>query len=230
MVAVVLLAVGLSSLFTSEAGAIRIAQRARATTVATLLARCKMAEVEERILKEGLPGTSISGRDECCEDAEQEGFDCEYTVDRVVLPDQVFDDEGSGEGAEGLVEGVKSGAEGLGAGRDPAASFGIPLGDPMSMLAGGGEGGEGDPLASMVMEYTFPIMKPLIEEQVRRATVTVHWKEGSSAQSFQVVQFLVNEAPYQPPEEPDEPDPAGGGTGGGNTGAGNTGDATGGAP
>ena len=48
MVAVVILAVGMASLFTSEAGAVRIAQRARTTTIATLLARCKMGEIEER--------------------------------------------------------------------------------------------------------------------------------------------------------------------------------------
>ena len=74
MIAVVILAVGLSSLFTSEAGAVRIAQRARNTTVATLLARCKMAEIEERIGKEGWPGEQIDGRDECCDEAEHEGF------------------------------------------------------------------------------------------------------------------------------------------------------------
>ena len=36
-------------------------------------------------------------------------------------------------------------------------------------------------------------MKPVIEEGVRRATVTVSWKEGDAEQNFDVVQFLVNE-------------------------------------
>ena len=91
MIAVVILAVGLASLFTSEAGAIRIAQRARTTTVATLLARCKMAEVEEKIAKEGWPGEEIEGRDECCEDGAHDGFTCEWKVERIHLPDQQED-------------------------------------------------------------------------------------------------------------------------------------------
>ena len=74
MIAVVIMALGLGSLFASEAGAIRIAQRARTTTIATLLARCKMGEVEEKVAKEGWPGTALDGRDECCEDAEHKAI------------------------------------------------------------------------------------------------------------------------------------------------------------
>ncbi|HEY6878813.1 MAG TPA: prepilin-type N-terminal cleavage/methylation domain-containing protein, partial [Polyangiales bacterium] len=53
MIAVVILAIGLGALFASEAGAIRMAQKARTSTIATLLARCKMAEIEEQIAKSG---------------------------------------------------------------------------------------------------------------------------------------------------------------------------------
>jgi hypothetical protein len=74
-------------------------------------------------------------------------------------------------------------------------------------------------MASMVMSYAFPIMKPLIEEQVRRATVTVRWNEGSSVQSFDVVQFLVNELPVIPDEESQEEETPGTGTGTGGTGS-----------
>jgi hypothetical protein len=71
-------------------------------------------------------------------------------------------------------------------------------------------GGGGDPIASMVMSFAFPIMKPIIEEQVRRVTITVMWKEGDREQSFDVVQFLVNELPYlQPVSDEDDVTPAG---------------------
>ncbi len=226
MVAVVILAVGLSSLFTSQVGAIRIAQRARMTTVASLLVRCKMAEVEERILKEGWPGTALEGRDECCEGAEHDGFACEYKVERIVLPDQT----GSEEEAEGALKagvGQSSSAGGATAGgTDPLSAIGVPLNGPLGALsglggAGGGgdaSGGGGDPLEAMVMEFTFPIMKPLIEEQVRRVTVTVNWKEGSSEQKMDVVQFIVNELPMVIPEDEESEDPPG--TGGSSSGGG----------
>jgi general secretion pathway protein I len=234
MVAVVILAVGLSSLFTSEIGAIRIAQRARTTTVATLLARCKMGEIEEKIAKEGWPATDTDDRDECCEGAEHKGFRCEWSVKRIVLPDLPEDALNGQDAMEQLkAGGGQSGTPGStpagpsvtpGANAsDPLSSVGVPLGGITSMLSGGGTGGTGgaDPIAALVMSYAFPIMKPVIEEQVRRATVTVHWDEGTSQQSFDVVQYLVNELPMLPPEEDQETDTGTGTTGTtGTTGAG----------
>lgn len=225
MVAVVILAAGLSSLFTSEVGAIRIAQRARTTTIASLLARCKMGEVEERILKEGWPGTTLEGRDECCEGAEHDGFSCQYIVDRIVLPDAMDETGDSGGGLKEMLQGAATGggASGGAAGDPGAAGPSIPITGPLGALTGmtdgmgggdmGGEGG--DPIAAMVMEFTFPIMKPLIEEQVRRATVTVSWKEGSSGQNLEIVQFIVNELPMVVADDEEGDDNTGGSTGGG---------------
>lgn len=240
MVAVVILAAGLSSLFTSEVGAIRIAQRARTTTIASLLARCKMGEVEERILKEGWPGTTLEGRDECCEGAEHDGFSCQYVVDRIVLPDAMDETGDKGGGLKEMLQGAATGggATGGAAGDPGAAGPSIPITGPLGALTGmtggmgggdmGGEGG--DPIAAMVMEFTFPIMKPLIEEQVRRATVTVSWKEGSSDQNLEIVQFIVNELPMVIADDEDADDNTGGGsTGGGAAGGGAGGGATGGA-
>jgi hypothetical protein len=73
------------------------------------------------------------------------------------------------------------------------------LGNVVSSL-GESSGGGGDPLTAMVMEMTFPVMKPVIEEGVRRATVSVSWKEGDREQTFDVVQYLVNEMPMLPGE------------------------------
>jgi general secretion pathway protein I len=242
MIAVVILAIGLSSLFASEAGAIRVAQRARTTTVATLLARCKMGEVEEKIAKEGWPGSALDGRDECCVDAEHEGFKCEWKVERIVLPDSSeaqTEDQAKkaleqGKGGQGPAGGAGSGGPTPPMGApldpskavDPTSAMGIPLtglppilggsGDPSASGMGMGMGG-GDPIASMVMQFAFPIMKPIIEEQVRRVTVNVSWKEGSSDQNFEVVQFLVNELPMLAPtvdEENEQPVPGQPGQGG----------------
>jgi general secretion pathway protein I len=237
MVAVVILAVGLSSLFASEVGAIRIAQRARTTTLASLLARCKMAEIDEKISKEGWPATNTDGRDECCEGAEHDGFSCEWKLERIVLPDAAQDDgDGAGGGKDGkdgvlgALTGGGSSAKSPAGPSDPLAAAGIPLGGAAggidSLLAGkgvgangtgtgaggilgaigagGGGGGGGDPIASLVMSYAFPVMKPIIEEQVRRATVLVKWKEGSSEQEMDVVQYLVNELPMLPPDSDDD--------------------------
>ena len=237
MIAVVILAVGLASLFTSEAGAVRIAQRARTTTIATLLARCKMAEVEEKVMKEGWPGELIEGRDECCEEGAQPGFACEWKVERIKMPDQ---DEDAGAGSDDPKSGGNSKGPNSGGMLDTLAGMskqepGERLGGITEFLSGGGtkltdseqreederdaknpkdkdrkkdkdQGSQLDPMASMVMGMALPILKPVIEEGVRRASVLVKWKEGQREQEFEVVQFMVTEQQIILPDMDDDGD------------------------
>lgn len=171
LVAVAILGLSLSSIFSSEAGAIKVANRARRTSYATVLARCKLGEIEEKVMKEGLPAISAEDTDECCEGAEIEGFTCEWSIERIVLPDQVEEEGGVLEDDEGS---------------DPLAGVTAES----LMEGGGGMGG----LSEMAMSMAYPVLKTTIEEQVRRVTVSVHWQEGSRDHSFEVVQFLVADA------------------------------------
>jgi general secretion pathway protein I len=224
MVAVAILAISLTAIFSSEAGSIKVAHRARRTTVASLLARCKMGEIEEQVAKEGLPAIDDAGSDECCEDGEIDGFSCDWKIKRVVLPDQLDVDE-EGEEGGGALGGLLGGSE---EGDDEGASGGSPLagltggGGAMpdgvdDMLAG--PGGPQDALAEMAFGLAFPILKPSIEEQVRRAEVTVKWLEGDAEKSFDVVQYLVAPAPPQgsvpPGGIPGQPGTPGSGQAGG---------------
>lgn len=174
LVAVTILGLSLTSIFSSEAGAIKVANRARRTSYATVLARCKLGEIEEKVMKEGLPAISAGDTDECCDGAEIEGFTCEWSIERIVLPDQ-SEEEG------GVLDD---------AGGEPAD----PLGGQSleSMMSGGGAAMGG--LSDMAMSYTYPVLKSTIEEQVRRVTVKVLWREGSRERSFDVVQFMVADA------------------------------------
>jgi general secretion pathway protein I len=188
MVAVAILGVALTAIFASEAGAIRVAARARFTTTATLLARCKMAEVEEEVMRTGLPAVSAHGTDECCEEGEVEGFECEWEISRIVLPEAPTLDDPAADPAAGAL-----GAAGA------AAGAGTELGGPPAVdqimsgaaLAGGGT----DMVAELALQFAFPILKPQIEDQVRRATVTVRWHEGEEERSFDVVQYVIAEQP-----------------------------------
>jgi hypothetical protein len=110
-----------------------------------------------------------------------------------VLPDDALTEEGL-EGEEG--------EEGEGAG--PAGILGdesAQTGAIDSMLGGGGGLGGGDGFAEMAIGIAFPVLKPAIEEQVRRASVVVRWREGTSTREFDVVQYLVAEQPPRA-EEP----------------------------
>ena len=176
MVSVTILALALTAIFSSQVGAIRVAHRARTTSIGTMLARCKMAEVEEFVAKEGLPAVSKEETDECCEDAEVEGYSCTWKIERIVLPspagDAVTNDLGEP------------------AGDNPTTSA-LSSGDPIAAFAAGGSLASGG-FGSLILSYAFPILKPSFEEQVRRATVTVRWKEGTHDESFDVVQYLVD--------------------------------------
>ncbi len=190
MVAVAILGVALTAIFSSEAGAIRVAGRARMMTTATLLARCKMGEIEEEIMRTGLPAVSATGVDGCCEGGETEGFECEWEISRVVLPEMSLEEEGEGEGGGGIV-----GAFAAGAGsQEPGVS--LTEAPPIDqVMSGAMMGGGGDPIAELALSLAFPVLRPQIEEQVRRATVRVSWHEGDREQSFEVMQYVIAEQP-----------------------------------
>jgi hypothetical protein len=112
----------------------------------------------------------------------------------VVLPETMFAGE---EGEEGAGSDPMS-KVGAALGMDPASGTGDL--DPATLLSGGGMGG----LASMALSFVYPVLKPSFESQIRRATVTVHWKEGSVGHEFDVTQYLVADVPIAAPDETDQ--------------------------
>lgn len=176
-VAVAILGIAMTAILSSQAGAIRTGARARHMTTATLLARCKMAEIEEQMAVEGFPAVGADGEDACCEGGEHAGFRCEWAVERVELPDAV---------SLGAEEGDPLG---IGGDHEGDSASGVDLENALSGAAGG------DAIGSYAVQFAWPVIRPAIEEQVRRATVTVIWSEGESEQSFDVVQYIVSNAP-----------------------------------
>lgn len=267
MLAVAIMAISLAAVFSAEAGSVKMAQRARKLSFATLLARCKMGEIEEQLLKTGLPVAEQTNEDECCEDAPIEGYECRTEIVPIVLPDTMFrgdeDEEGNGPngskasganaakgssssggsskdkgGISGLL-GAASSALGGGdndsdkdskdkASKDAKDKDGkaksdketpedLLSGDPSRFLSGGGEV---DAISAMAMQYVYPILKPAIQSQIRRVTVTVGWSEGSAEKTFDLTQYVVAEQPVPLMLDPNDPNGLGAGTG---TGTGMTG-------
>jgi general secretion pathway protein I len=127
MVAVAILAIGLSAVFSAEAGSIRTAQRARKIGLATLLVRCKMGEIEEELAVKGLPAVFASESDKCCKDAEIEGYECKWEVQPIVLPDTMFGDEEDKD--KDKPGSAKPGSGGLASGPGASPSGAAPSGD-----------------------------------------------------------------------------------------------------
>jgi general secretion pathway protein I len=215
MLAVAILAMCLTAIFSSEGGAVRMAGRSRRLGVASLLARCKMGEIEEQIAEEGLPAVFDSGTDECCEEGEVEGYECTWEIVPVVLPETMFapEDGAAGGGGGGMIDQLAA------ANSEQGGTF-----DPATMMAGGSTDG----LAAMALGYVFPILKPAFEQQIRRATVVVQWREGDSQKEFDVTQYLVSPTPITAPttgETGSDPNAVGGQAQGQGQGLGNLGGA-----
>lgn len=193
IVAIGILGVSLTALFASESAAVRASVRAQRVHFATLLARCKMGEIEEKVLKEGLPAASAHGRDECCDGADIDGFRCEWNIETVVLPTTMADEE-QGSGPRRGDDGTDNASLAMGR-----------VGTAADFLAGGGNRGG---LEAAVLGLAIPVLNPAIEAQVRRVDVEVLWNEGAAEKSFSVSQFLVNE--QQPNTEVQNPAARGG--------------------
>jgi len=183
MIAVAILGLSLTAIFSSEVGAANIAARARRQNVAVTLARCKMGEIEQIIAIEGLPAIEKKDSDSCCEHAPVEGFECEWIVERIILPELGAEGE---EGEEGDSSRDAANRE-LNAAYDEVDS----QGDTAQQLIAG----DGGNLAGLALQLGFPILKPFFEEQVRRATVSIRWKEGPREIGFDLIQYLVSEQP-----------------------------------
>src|SRR5690606_17170238 len=85
-VAVAILGLGLVTLLTAQTGLFSSSKRAATMSEAVGLARCKMAEIEEQLLREGF---QLTGQDEegpCCDD-EDSALRCKWTIATVMLPD-----------------------------------------------------------------------------------------------------------------------------------------------
>ncbi len=182
MIAVAILGLSLTAIFSSEVGAANVAARARRQNTAATLARCKMGEVEELIAVEGLPLLDKKDTDRCCEHAPVDGYECDWIVERVILPelggdelDDEDDEDATASSPTALINESVEEVENAG-------------GTPEEVIAG-----QAGNLTSIALQIGYPILKPYFEEQVRRAKVTVRWKEGPRELGFDVIQYLVSE-------------------------------------
>ncbi len=169
MVAVVILAVSLSSLFSAQTSTIGATQYIKHVAVASQLGRCKMSEIELEILHEGFELAEFEDWTEgpCCELRDErvrlrgpDPFTCRWRFETVQLPSMA--EAQSAMGDQMLQEG----------GPDPEAQQGM-MG--MSLLG---------PL--------LPMVQNLLEAAIRRVTVQVVWMDGPAERSVELVQYITN--------------------------------------
>ena len=177
----------LSGILAAQAGLSASNKKAANMGQATTLARCKMTELEEKLMKLGYPAIDdIDNSVICCEGTDMSVYSCDYKVEKVIMPDPPTSSQDLDGGAAKLL--------GLGDGGSTAAlDFDGGLGAIGSMLgpaAGAGAGAAG--LVDMAMGIVYPMMKPMMEASIRKITVTVHWKEGPNPVTFVLAQYVTS--------------------------------------
>ena len=201
MVAIAILGLVLTVILSAQGGLAASNRSAANMGQAVSLGRCKMSEIEEKLLKLGYPELdAIDPGVACCEDEKSDPFSCDTRIEKVEMPN--FNSGNSlGDGGALVGRGADQGTAGIPGLVNPAGSGGglnldvdaglAGIGASLtSQIGGGGAGAQG--LLSMVMGIIYPSIKPMFEASIRRLTVTVKWKEGTNARELPLVQYVTN--------------------------------------
>jgi general secretion pathway protein I len=142
MVAVAILGLGLTAILSAQAGSFNAARHARNISVATGLARCKMNEVEEQLLKLGYQEMDQADSGPCCEGDTTPNVRCTWKIEKLVLPEPQY---GKLDLGGALSPGAMNGPPGGAA--SPGGGMMGGLGGLLGGMPGGAQGG--NPLGSM---------------------------------------------------------------------------------
>jgi len=199
VVALAILGVSLMAVLDINASAVYSHVYAKKLTVATLLARSKMTDLEQKLYDEPL---GIDD-DEDAGDFSAEGWPGYKWRAKIIVPktnglspEQLFGalfnmPMGDGkDGAGGLLGGLFGGASG----GVPAGLAGAAAGGGVPAEKGGGLLGMLGPMAGMAQQQ-FTQMVDQLQKSVREVHLTVTWKEGKLTESIDLVTHVVSLGP-----------------------------------
>ena len=175
MIAIGILALGLTTIFSSEMQAIKVSYRSRKINIATLLARCKMEELEEHLYYNPPSIIDEKGEDNCCKDSEIKDFYCSWSLEKIIFPED--NTQKSSTDINSLLKGNINKDETKE--EDSSENRSDHANDKTENI-----------IDQIALNTVFPMIRGVIQERVRRANVKVTWKEGKQ-HSFEIVQFLV---------------------------------------
>lgn len=199
LVAVAILGLGLTVILSSQVGLFGSSQRARNLSLATNLVRCRMNEVEEKLLREGFPLADESDQGVCCDADEDSRMRCEWKIERIELPQPAgsssLDEDGGAPGPEAGLESLSSTPLGglLSASQSGGAALGEnPSIESLADVMNGGGVASAQGMAPLVMGLVYPDLKPMLEASIRKVTVTISWPEGIRQRDLSVTQYLTS--------------------------------------
>ena len=173
MISLGILGAALGVLLSLSSADVRAAHKAKLLTVATGLARGKMLDLEEELLRTGFQETAEEMEGDF-EDEQQPKFTWHALIERVQLPAAAEIANAEGEAA---------------AAPPPAAGTDAENEDKLLGLAGGSESGA---LGASMVQLYFPLIRPVLEAAIRKITLEVRWKIGKDEETLKVVAFYTN--------------------------------------
>ncbi|ATB37368.1 hypothetical protein CYFUS_002790 [Cystobacter fuscus] len=186
VVALAILALALMAIFDINSGAVANHAYAKKLTVATLLARSKMTDLEQKLYDEGFSNDD----QEESGDFSAEGWEGFKWRAKIIAP------QTEGVSPEQLI----------------GAIFNLPIGEGgdlsglASMFGGGGTGKDGssssqttaNPMAGAAMGMAQPMFTQMVQQitqTVRELHLTVYWREGTQVESLDLVTHMVSLGP-----------------------------------
>ena len=198
MVAMAILALGLTTILSSQTGLFATTRRVQLETEAASLVRCKMSEIELDLLQNGFGIVDETESGECCQDEDSGRFQCEWSIETVQLPDppppEASEDDSldlDGSSSDPAADALATGdlAQAIPTGDENLSSVGS-VEDLAGTLAPSEPQGGG--IIGMALSMVYPSLKPMLEASIRKAKVKVLWREGEKERSFEVIQYITN--------------------------------------
>ncbi|HEY5924538.1 MAG TPA: hypothetical protein VIV11_22825 [Kofleriaceae bacterium] len=188
MIALALLGLGMVVLIKSAAGNLFSTEDAHMMGIATDLARGKMYDIEEILLKDGFTDTDQSQESEqCFEDEGWPNICYSYKVEEPKMPSlSEMQEAGQQETAA-----TAAGSAGSAAGSGGAESSGI-LG--MLSMFGGGKQDIDAAQGGAFIQMWYAQIQDILKVSVRKVTLTVKWKTLGRDRDMRVVAFFTDAA------------------------------------
>lgn len=188
MIALGILAIGLVAIVSQSSGAMYTSLDARMTVIATDLARGKMLDLEEQILKDGFGETDQELTGDFGDEG-YEGIKWVAKIETVELPDiaalQANAQQEVRAAEEAQAAAAHNGAPGL-----SAAAFEQSRLGSMLALMGGGSGA--DSATGALLGQNFSLFQEILKATIRRVTLTLTWNVLDDQRSMPVVLFMTD--------------------------------------
>ncbi len=206
MIGLALLGFALTVLIKSAAGSIFNARQAQMMGVVTDLARGKMYDLEETLIKDGFTDTGLADADDACTDYkpfEEEGWpNVEWCakIEQVELPS--WDKLQSMAAGSGSGSNARRGS-GAGSGSDGEVPSGFQdsaLGGMLSMLGGGFSGGGSSSKdidsknGASFIQGQYAMVQNILKVSIRKVTLFVRWQVSGSDRDMRVVAYFTDAA------------------------------------